>query len=161
MDMDSVLCQLMGIRVNGVLNRIVEADADYQEIVRKSGEYSGRLDALELPEEVRLLIGPVCQRTERTRRPLRRTGLPAWLFRLRGADGKAAAPFGNAKESRLNNAKQARSMIKMPRACFSVFRYSVTLSLHSLNSPIHCVRSGRISAAPTWTRLRRLPHPRW
>lgn len=56
MDMDSVLCQLMGIRVNGVLNRIVEADADYQEIVQKSGEYSDRLDALELPEEVRLLI---------------------------------------------------------------------------------------------------------
>lgn len=56
MDMDSVLCQLMGIRVNGVLNRIVEADADYQEIVQKSREYSDRLDALELPEEVRLLI---------------------------------------------------------------------------------------------------------
>ena len=56
MDKDSVLCQLMGLRMNGVMNRIVEADADYQEIVRKSGEYADRLDALELPEEVRLLI---------------------------------------------------------------------------------------------------------
>lgn len=56
MDKDSVLRQLMGLRMNGVMNRIVEADADYQEIVRKSGEYADRLDALELPEEVRLLI---------------------------------------------------------------------------------------------------------
>lgn len=56
MDNDSVLYLLMDMRVNGVLNRIVEADADYQEIVRKSGEYSDRLDALGLPEEVRLLI---------------------------------------------------------------------------------------------------------
>jgi hypothetical protein len=56
MDKNTVLYQLMGMRVNGVLNRIVESDADYQEIVRKSGECSDRLDALELPEEVRLLI---------------------------------------------------------------------------------------------------------
>ena len=56
MDKNTVLYQLMGMRVNGVLNRIVESDADYQEIVRKSGECSDRLDALELPEEVRLLV---------------------------------------------------------------------------------------------------------
>lgn len=56
MDMDSVLYQLMDMRVNGMLDRIIEADADYQEISRKSGEYSGRLDAMGLAEEVRLLI---------------------------------------------------------------------------------------------------------
>ncbi len=56
MDKDSVMYQLMDLRVNTVLNSILEADEDYQEIRRKSDVYSGRLDAMGLPEETRLLI---------------------------------------------------------------------------------------------------------
>ncbi len=56
MDKDSVMYQLMGMRVNTVLNGILEADEDYQEIKRKSDVYSGQLDAMDLPREVRLLI---------------------------------------------------------------------------------------------------------
>lgn len=42
----------MGIRMNGITN----SDGQYQEIIQKSDEYSSRLEELDLPEEVRLLI---------------------------------------------------------------------------------------------------------
>ena len=56
MDKDSVLYQLMDLRVNTIMNSIVKTDEDYQEILRKSDVYSGQLEAMELPKEVRLLI---------------------------------------------------------------------------------------------------------
>lgn len=51
MDKNSVLCQLMGLHVNDMLNQIVETDANYQEIVRKSGKCSDLLDALGLSKK--------------------------------------------------------------------------------------------------------------
>ena len=56
MDKDSVLYLLMDMRVNGILDRILEKDEEYQEIARKSGEYLDRLEAMELPQEARSLI---------------------------------------------------------------------------------------------------------
>ena len=56
MDNDSVLYLLMDMRVNGVLDRILEKDEEYQEITRKSGEYLDMLEAMELPQEARSLI---------------------------------------------------------------------------------------------------------
>ena len=56
MDKDSVLYLLMDMRVNGVLDRILERDAEYQEIIQKSGEYSEKLDAMHLPPEVMDLV---------------------------------------------------------------------------------------------------------
>lgn len=51
MDKDSVLYLLMDMRVNGILDRILEKDEEYQEIARKSGEYLDRLEAMDLPQE--------------------------------------------------------------------------------------------------------------
>ncbi|HBA48704.1 MAG TPA: hypothetical protein DCZ91_13085 [Lachnospiraceae bacterium] len=56
MNKDSVMYQLMDLRVNTVLNSIQAADEEYQEILRKSDVYSGQLDAMGLPRETRLLI---------------------------------------------------------------------------------------------------------
>ncbi len=56
MDKDSVMYQLMDLRVNTVLNSIQATDEEYQEILRKSDVYSGQLDAMDLPRETRLLI---------------------------------------------------------------------------------------------------------
>lgn len=56
MDKDSVMYQLMDLRVNTTMNSIVRADEDYQEILRRSDEYSGRLDAMDLPKETMQLI---------------------------------------------------------------------------------------------------------
>ena len=56
MDKDSVLYLLMDMRVNGILDRILEKDAEYQEIAQKSGGYLDRLEAMELPQEARELI---------------------------------------------------------------------------------------------------------
>lgn len=53
---ESALCQLMKVRMNGVMNGITNSDGEYQEIIRKSDGYSGKLDQMELPEEARLLI---------------------------------------------------------------------------------------------------------
>ncbi len=53
---ESALHQLMGVRMNGIMNDITNSDGEYQEIIRKSDVYSGRLERMELPEEVRLLI---------------------------------------------------------------------------------------------------------
>ena len=56
MDNDSVLYLLMDMRVNGILDRILERDEEYQEIARKSGDYLDRLEAMDLPQEARSLI---------------------------------------------------------------------------------------------------------
>ena len=56
MDKDSVMYQLMNLRVNTILNSIQAADEEYQEIKRMSDVYSGQLDAMDLPREIRLLI---------------------------------------------------------------------------------------------------------
>ena len=56
MDKDSVLYQLMDMRVNGILDRVLEKDEEYQKIARKSGEYLERLEAMDLPKEARSLI---------------------------------------------------------------------------------------------------------
>ena len=56
METESALYQLMGVRMNGVMNGITNSDGQYQEIIRRSDVYSGRLEEMELPEEVRLLI---------------------------------------------------------------------------------------------------------
>ena len=56
MDKDSVMYQLMDLRVNTVLNSILAADGDYQEIKRKADVYSGQLEAMGLSREVLQLI---------------------------------------------------------------------------------------------------------
>ncbi len=52
MEKESAMYQLMGIRMNGITN----GNEEYQKIIRKSDEYSSRLEELVLPEEVRLLM---------------------------------------------------------------------------------------------------------
>lgn len=56
MDMNSALYQLMDTQTNGILDRILETDADYQEIDRKLDEYNKEVQALNLPLELRQLI---------------------------------------------------------------------------------------------------------
>ncbi len=56
MEKDSALYQLMVVRMNGIMNDITNSDGEYQEIVRKSDEYSGRLERIGLPVDIRLLI---------------------------------------------------------------------------------------------------------
>ena len=56
MEKDSALYQLMLVRMNGIMNDITNSDGEYQEIVRKSNEYSGRLERIGLPVDVRMLI---------------------------------------------------------------------------------------------------------
>ena len=56
MDMNFALYQLMDTRTNDILNRILETDADYQEIDRKLGKYNKEVQALNLPRELRQLI---------------------------------------------------------------------------------------------------------
>ena len=56
MDMNSVMYQLMDTRTNGILNSIVEADAEYQETSRRSDEYSDKLMEMDLTDEAKKLI---------------------------------------------------------------------------------------------------------
>ncbi len=56
MGKEPALYQLMDIRMNSVMNGITNNDGEYQSIIRKSDEYSGRLDEMDLSKEVRLLI---------------------------------------------------------------------------------------------------------
>ncbi len=56
MEKDSALYQLMDTRMNGIMNDIVNSDGEYQEILRRSDEYSGRLQKIGLPVDIRLLI---------------------------------------------------------------------------------------------------------
>lgn len=52
MEKDSTLYQLMGIPMNGIVN----GNGEYQGILRRSDEYSVKLDWMELPKEIQLLI---------------------------------------------------------------------------------------------------------
>ena len=52
----TILDQLMGLRMNSVMNEITNSDMEYQDIIRKSDIYSNKLEALQLPKETRLLI---------------------------------------------------------------------------------------------------------
>lgn len=56
MDKNSALYQLMDIRVNGIMDEITRTDEEYQAIIQKADEYSGKLETLNLPNEVRELI---------------------------------------------------------------------------------------------------------
>ena len=56
METESALYQPMGVRMYGVMNGITNSDGQYQDIIRRSDVYSDRLEEMELPEEVRLLI---------------------------------------------------------------------------------------------------------
>lgn len=56
MEGNTVLHQLMSVRMEGVMNGITENDAFYQETKQRAGEYSDKLDALHLPKETKLLI---------------------------------------------------------------------------------------------------------
>lgn len=60
---NTILNQLMGLRMNSVMNEITNNDMDYQEIVRQSDIYSDKLEALQLPKETRILIDRyICDR---------------------------------------------------------------------------------------------------
>lgn len=56
MDKQSTLYQLIGIRMNGVMNGITERDEDYQALLRAVNEYSDKLEALHLPADAMKLI---------------------------------------------------------------------------------------------------------
>ena len=56
MDKKSTLYQLMGMRMNGVMNGITEQDEDYQALLREVDKYSDMLEALHLPAEAMKLI---------------------------------------------------------------------------------------------------------
>ena len=51
MGMEPTLYQLMGIRMNSVMNGITNSDWEYQAIIRKSDEYSDKLDKMDLSKE--------------------------------------------------------------------------------------------------------------
>lgn len=56
MDMNSALYQLMDTRTNGILEKILADDADYQEINSRLDEYTKEVQNLSLPHELRLSI---------------------------------------------------------------------------------------------------------
>ena len=56
MEKDSALYQLMATRMNGIMNGITNGDGEYQAILRKSDEYSGKLERIGLPVDIRQLI---------------------------------------------------------------------------------------------------------
>ncbi len=56
MDKKSTLYQLMGMRMNGVMNGITEQDEDYQALLREVDKYSDMLETLHLPAEAMKLI---------------------------------------------------------------------------------------------------------
>ena len=56
MEKESALHELMGSRMNGIMNGITNNSREYQEIIRKSDNYSNKLESLDLPRETRILI---------------------------------------------------------------------------------------------------------
>lgn len=56
MNKDSVLYQLMGMRMNGIMNGITEQDEDYQALLREVDKYTLQLEALQLSMEAMQLI---------------------------------------------------------------------------------------------------------
>ena len=56
MGKEPALYQLMGICMNSVMNSITNSDGEYQAFIRKSDEYSDKLDKMNLSKEDSLLI---------------------------------------------------------------------------------------------------------
>lgn len=56
MDKNSLLYQLMAIRMNSILNDVAEQDEDYQAALSAVDPYIDQLKALQLPKETRHLI---------------------------------------------------------------------------------------------------------
>ncbi len=56
MEGNTVLHQLMAVRIENAMGGITEGDALYQETKEKAREYSDKLDALGLPDGTKLLI---------------------------------------------------------------------------------------------------------
>lgn len=56
MERNTVLLQLMGMRMENAMGRLTQNDTCYQESMHRSGEYSDKLDRLGLPKGTRLLI---------------------------------------------------------------------------------------------------------
>lgn len=53
---NTLLDQLMGLRMNSIMNEVAKNDTEYQDIRHKSDVYSDQLEALQLPKETQLLI---------------------------------------------------------------------------------------------------------
>jgi|GEM_PF-1093095 len=56
MDKNSLLYQLMAMRMNGILNEVAEQDEDYQAALSAVDPYADQLKAMHLPKETRQLI---------------------------------------------------------------------------------------------------------
>ncbi|MDE7203357.1 MAG: hypothetical protein K2O91_16000 [Lachnospiraceae bacterium] len=56
MDKKSVLYQLMGMRMNSIVNGITEQEEDYQALLQEVDKYSDMLEALHLPAEAMKLL---------------------------------------------------------------------------------------------------------
>ena len=56
MDKNSVMYQLMDLRLNESFNAAILADEEYMTITKRSGEYSEKLDAMQLSKDVREMI---------------------------------------------------------------------------------------------------------
>lgn len=56
MDKNSLLYQLMAIRMNSIMNDVAEQDEDYQAAPGAADPYINQLKALHLPKETRHLI---------------------------------------------------------------------------------------------------------
>lgn len=57
MEGNTVLHQLMSVRMESNMNGITKNDAFYQETKQRAEDYSDKLDALQLPKETKLLLG--------------------------------------------------------------------------------------------------------
>lgn len=77
MVMEPALYQLMGIRMNSVMNGITNSDGEYQAIIRKSDEYSDKLDKMDLSKDTRLLIDSYISEQNALGS---RYGMPAYLL---------------------------------------------------------------------------------
>ena len=56
MDKNSLLYQLMAMRMNGIMNGVAERDEDYQTSLSAADPYIDQLKALHLPKKTRQLI---------------------------------------------------------------------------------------------------------
>lgn len=56
MDKNSLLYQLMAMRMSGIMNDVAEQDEDYQASLNAVDPYIDQLKALHLPNEIRQLI---------------------------------------------------------------------------------------------------------
>lgn len=56
MEKESILEQLMKVRMDGLLDKTLDRDAVYAQTSEQAAEYCARLDGLHLPPKVSLLI---------------------------------------------------------------------------------------------------------